>query len=96
MKYNINLILLCSIYFYKHVITFRMNTFYKVLEIFHGLMEIYGHKNIRSRVFLHELDILSQDSIQSLKNRIQENYGGMITSLIKKLRIFVSTNNTEQ
>ena len=39
-------------------------------------MEIYGHKDIRSRVFLHVLDILDQDSILSLKQRLLENYGG--------------------
>ena len=50
--------------------------YFQVLEILHGFMEMYGHKDIRSRVFLHVLDILNQDSIDSLKQRLLENYGG--------------------
>ena len=39
-------------------------------------MEMYGHRDIRSRVFLHVLDILNQESIENLKHRLLSDYGG--------------------
>ena len=42
---------------------------------------MYGHKDIRSRIFLHVLDILDQNSILSLKQRLLENYGGKFVFL---------------
>ena len=46
---------------------------------------MYGHKDIRSRVFLHVLDILNQDSILSLKQRLLENYGGKFNFELKDM-----------
>ena len=67
---------------------------------------MYGHKDIRSRVFLQVLDILNQDSIQNLKLRLLENYGGIHNlqsqytkcikvTLISFLQIFIQTMHIE-
>ena len=50
-------------------------------------METYGHRDIRSRVFLHVLDILNQESIENLKHRLLSEYGGNYNCFILSLLI---------
>ena len=52
---------------------------------------MYGHRDIRSRVFLHVLDILNQESIENLKHRLLSEYGGNYICFIKSLLIIRST-----
>lgn len=60
----------------------------KVLEVFHDLMEMYGFKDIRSRVFLHVLDILDKSSIEGLRDRIVRGYGGLDILINNAARIY--------